>query len=144
MTINEGRVFFQFQSAPPPLGGGDGVCGRSSRRSRCFNPRPPRLEGATRLFSRNTRYPSVSIRAPPAWRGRLLGPANQLITERFQSAPPPLGGGDRKGWLRRVGVGFQSAPPPLGGGDRQAASRLHLTTRFNPRPPRLEGATDAE
>ena len=59
-----------FQSAPPPLGGGDAAVAAAHAERRCFNPRPPRLEGATNLRQAAHLQAFVSIRAPPAWRGR--------------------------------------------------------------------------
>ena len=93
MVIAIGAVV--FQSAPPPLGGGDSHLS--------------------------------SLATHSLW---------------FQSAPPPLGGGDEccSGVLQENGE-FQSAPPPLGGGDYRVLFFTPGWLCFNPRPPRLEGAT---
>ena len=107
-----------FQSAPPPLGGGDNAMIVAILFYLCFNPRPPRLEGATCHFLYGSTKVEVSIRAPPAWRGRPLVRASRQ-------------------WF----CWFQSAPPPLGGGDWSSVKCRVFRVGFNPRPPRLEGAT---
>ena len=87
-------MMWMFQSAPPPLGGGDLDRDQLDENPNCFNPRPPRLEGATPYHGVGASDGVVSIRAPPAWRGRPLSRMNWPAANTFQSAPPPLGGGD--------------------------------------------------
>ena len=94
----------------------------------------PRLEGATSPAVNPPRC-NVSIRAPPAWRGRQRCRRNARYPS-FQSAPPPLGGGDSFTRAKKRPVKFQSAPPPLGGGDSEvSAPRWPDAACFNPRPP---------
>ena len=143
LTNGCGRSFWKFQSAPPPLGGGDrrfnpflirrcvsirappAWRGRQGHKACKQNNNavsiraPPAWRGRRGLMTHLGHFREVSIRAPPAWRGRRIRACGEGITlTAFQSAPPPLGGGD-VAWSadKRRPCRFQSAPPPLGGGD---------------------------
>ena len=134
-----------------------------------FNPRPPRLEGATCGYGYRDWCRGVSIRAPPAWRGRLpLEQSRDAFVVVSIRAPPAWRGrrvlqrcppGEWRvsirappAWRGRLPsaifyagvVMFQSAPPPLGGGDTLIVPWARASSSFNPRPPRLEGATSRQ
>ena len=131
-----------FNPRPPRLEGATGALMPWKKTSVSFNPRPPRLEGATGRPRRHIHAPTVSIRAPPAWRGRLPKPLSILPKPRVSiRAPPAWRGRQRHDRGHPFLPLFQSAPPPLGGGDLSFPLRKHQGRSFNPRPPRLEGAT---
>ena len=85
-------MMWMFQSAPPPLGGGDLDRDQLDENPNCFNPRPPRLEGATPYHGVGASDGVVSIRAPPAWRGRLRPMTPRAAQARFNPRPPRLEG----------------------------------------------------
>ena len=124
----------EFQSAPRPRGRGDlhdrdvasaamhvsirappARAGRRklmvSRRCDAVSIRAPPVRGATGRWPRRT---SVSIRAPPAWRGDC---AAADVASQFQSAPRPRGRGDVVACLPSCGVRLVSirAPPARAG-----------------------------
>ncbi len=85
----------------------------------CFNPRPPRGEGATHQ-----------------------DPAGLAVACGFQSSPSPGGGRypvPRGG--TRGDPGFNPRPPRGEGATRGRDAWKARPRRFNPRPPRGEGAT---
>ena len=84
----------------------------------CFNPRPPRKVGATRIDQPQYTLPQVSILAHPERWALRYSPASQSAPCEFQSSPTPKGG--------RYAGSF---------------TLCQINRRFNPRPPRKVGAT---
>ena len=134
-------MMWMFQSAPPPLGGGDLDRDQLDENPNCFNPRPPRLEGATPYHGVGASDGVVSIRAPPAWRGRPQDWFCRLSPVSFNPRPPRLEGATALAneLASREHVSIR-APPAWRGRLRPMTPRA-AQARFNPRPPRLEGAT---
>ena len=134
-----------FQSAPRPRGRGDAARTLRSTGPESFNPRPARAGGATVVLAAMGFGLRVSIRAPPARAGRRWKLRDSLKAQKFQSAPRPRGRGDpgASGLITMPGP-FQSAPRPRGRGDMPAdGSAAKACQRFNPRPARAGGATQA-
>ena len=99
-----------------------------------FNPRRRWLAAAIVRQSMSDAYPHVSIRAAAGWRRRLGRGMGATSPQRFQSAPPLVGGGDpRTGQALRMFPEFQSAPPLVGGGDLWHPELLCPAVSFNPR-----------
>ena len=118
MTVSTGLAIW-FQSAPAPVGAGDVSAGHFCHLTRGFNPRPLPWERATAVKRVTMVRDSVSIRARSRGSGRPGHNNERLRLTQFQSAPAPVGAGDRYLTLYRV----------------------HFW-RFNPRPLPWERATD--
>ncbi len=107
-----------FQSAPAPVGAGDGSPKHDPDHHIGFNPRPLPWERATIVEAQLRRINRVSIRARSRGSGRPSVQGHEGAGVRFQSAPAPVGAGD--GWYAAqatVTWKFQSAPAPVGAGD---------------------------
>ncbi len=90
-----GPVPTSFQSAPAPVGAGDATTVCRMTCSTRFNPRPLPWERATVVVEPSRVGHAVSIRARSRGSGRRLYPFSLRLQIVFQSAPAPVGAGDR-------------------------------------------------
>ena len=157
-----------FQSSPAPKGRRYETMNMESTTTNGFNPRPPRRAGATLTRLQAIRPTKVSILARPEGQALLYTvqempdkqkvsilarPEGQALlvcypvlvdSVMFQSSPAPKGRRypERRHKDKCLRL-FQSSPAPKGRRYRPGAGRLLGLARFNPRPPRRAGATQA-
>ena len=110
-----------FQSAPDPKAGRNSAATASRVPIWSFNPLPTRRPGGTATASRSRPATSVSIRSRPEGREEPGGTVSQSGVSKFQSAPDPKAGRNRR-----------------------SSSSSPRTTGFNPLPTRRPGGTYRE